>query len=289
MGLLSRIGRPSAFATPQSEVRRRGLRGWQPHWPFQRRALPRFLIIGAPKAGTTSLFRYLAQHPQVVEGRRKEVHYFDIHYARGEAWYRSHFPAERVLADDRITGEGSPYYLCHPQAPPRMAALLPEARLIVLLRNPVERAVSHYFHSVRNDREPLPIDGAIAAEEHRTAEVYERMRRDPSADSRQHRWFAYKGTGHYCEQLENLFQHYPREQVLILKSEDLFANPHRVFGEVCRHIGLVAEFHPPNLEPQLVGGYDQRQADPVHSSLSQYFAPRNAALYALLGRDLGWD
>lgn len=289
MGLLSRVGRPSLSATPQTDSRQRGLRAWQPRWPFQRRGLPRFLIIGAPKAGTTSLFRYLAQHPQVVEGRRKEVHYFDIRYSRGEAWYRSHFPTERQLAGGRITGEGSPYYLCHPQAPRRMAALLPAARLIVLLRNPVERAISHYFHSVRNDREPLPIDGAMAAEEQRTAAVYERMRRDPAADSRQHRWFAYKGTAHYREQLDTLLQHYPREQVLILKSEDLFADPQQVLDQVCRHIGLDAGFCPPNLEPQLVGGYDRHQADPVRSALNQYFAPRNAALYELLGRDLGWD
>jgi hypothetical protein len=289
MGLLLSDRRPSGAATPQTGFWKGALHGLRRRWRSEHRALPQFLIIGAPKAGTTSLYRYLAQHPQVLEARRKEVHYFDIHYARGEAWYRSHFPTHRELGDRGITGEGSPYYLCHPQSPPRMAALLPDARIIVLLRNPVERAISHYFHSLRNKREPLSIEAAMAAEEDRTAAVFEQMRRDPRAESKPHRYYAYKGMGHYRDQLEIVFEHYPQEQVLIFKSDDLFSDPQRVLSESCRHIGIDADFRATNLEPQLVGGYEKDRAASVRASLHEYFAPRNAALCDLLGRNLGWE
>src|SRR5215470_750369 len=123
------------------------------------RALPDFLIIGAQKAGTTSLYAYLTAHRDVRPAGRKEVHYFDLGFTAGaelgEGWYRSMFPLRARLALDGRrtgrpvrTGEASPYYLFHPAAPQRAAALVPEARLLVLVRDPVERAWSHYRHEV---------------------------------------------------------------------------------------------------------------------------------------------
>src|SRR5947209_1159841 len=141
-----------------------------------RRALPDFLIIGAQKAGTTSLYRYLAAHPDIVASTRKEVHFFDINFWRGEWWYRSLFPLRRRLQRrpplrnrPAITGEASPYYLFHPFAPERAAQLLPDAKLIVLLRDPVERAWSHYRHEVANGRETMTFPDALAAEPARLA------------------------------------------------------------------------------------------------------------------------
>ena len=172
---------------------------WRRWRAARRRVLPSFLILGTQKGGTTSLYRWLGQHPQVVEASRKEVHYFDINYSKGESWYRSHFPRPRDLGDGQITGEGSPYYMCHPHAPARIARLLPNAPLIVLLRNPVERAISHYFHSQRNGREPLPIEQAMAQEEPRIEAEFARMRADGRYISRAHRWHSYKARGRYVE------------------------------------------------------------------------------------------
>lgn len=262
---------------------------WRRWRAARQRALPAFLIIGTQKGGTTSLYRWLGQHPQVVEASRKEVHYFDINYSKGEGWYRSHFPLLRELRADQITGEGSPYYMCHPHAPARIAALLPEVRLIALLRNPVERAISHYFHSQRNGREPLSIEQAMEQEPSRIGAEFERMRRDGRYISRAHRWFSYQSRGRYAEQLQAVLAHFPREQLLILKSEDLFEHPERSLDQACEHIGLRSGFRPENMEAQLVGGYDQRAGDAVRTSLQQYFAPHNAALADYLKRDFGWE
>jgi hypothetical protein len=263
-------------------------RGWRRWIASRQRALPRFLILGTQKGGTTSLYRHLEQHPQVVAATRKEVHYFDVHHQKGERWYRAHFPRERELGPHGMTGEGSPYYMCHPHAPRRIAELLPDARLVILLRNPVDRAISHYFHSFRNGREPLSLPDALAAEEGRIGAHYARMCRDPAYNSRDHRWYSYKARGHYREQLETVFEHFSREQVLIQKSEDFFADPRHAFRLVCEHIGLDGDSVPSDLAPQLVGGYDKHAGDPVRQSLREYFAPRNRELYELLGADFGW-
>ena len=262
---------------------------WRRWRASRRRSLPSFLILGTQKGGTTSLYRWLGQHPQVVEASRKEVHYFDINYSKGENWYRSHFPRPGELEDGQITGEGSPYYMCVPHAPARIAKLLPEVPLIVLLRNPVERAISHYFHSQRNGREPLPIEQAMAEEESRIDGEFARMQADGRYISRAHRWHSYKARGRYVEQLRAVLAHFPPEQLLILKSEDLFQEPQRIFDAACAHIGIRTGFRPPNLEAQLVGGYDQQQGDAVRTSLQQYFAPHNAALADFVRRDFAWD
>jgi len=118
-----------------------------------RRVLPDVVIVGAQRAGTTSCFRYVEQHPQVVGAIRKEVHYFDVDakFAKGEGWYRAHFPTTRELAAlersdglRRLVMEGTPAYMFRDYAPARMVALLPEAKLVALLRNPVDRALSNW-------------------------------------------------------------------------------------------------------------------------------------------------
>ena len=203
---------------------------WRRWRESRQRAAPSFLIIGTQKGGTTSLYRWLGQHPQVVEASRKEVHYFDINFSRGERWYRSHFPLLRGLADGQVTGEGSPYYMCHPHAPARIASLLPDVRLIVLLRNPVERAISHYFHSHRNGREPLEIQQAMDQEESRLDREWARMQADGAYNSRAHRWYSYKARGRYLEQLQAVQTWFSPEQLLILRSEDLFEKPQYAHG-----------------------------------------------------------
>ena len=147
------------------------------------RALPDFVIIGAQKSGTSSLYRYLAQHPQVRECVLKEVHYFDggledgiDTYALGPSWYRSHFPLKREMTPGLQTFEASPLYLLHPLVAERIAGLMPQAKLVAMLRDPTERALSHYFHNVRdNDRrrfkEDLGVQAAMDAEAGRLAPV----------------------------------------------------------------------------------------------------------------------
>ena len=126
------------------------------------RGRPHFVILGTQRGGTSSLFRWLNAHPDVLRPTRKEIHYFDIHYDKGARWYRSQFPLARR---GKVTGEASPYMLYHPLAPARAARGLPRTtRLIVLLREPVERTVSDYWFSRRRRRfETESLERAIVA------------------------------------------------------------------------------------------------------------------------------
>ena len=129
------------------------------------RLRPSFLIIGAQKCGTTALLRALRLHPLVLAPVRKEIHYFDHGYDRGPRWYRSHFPARRGAA--YVTGEASPSYLMHPLAPSRAAAFDPDMKLVAILRDPVERALSHHAMTTRKGQETLPFEAAVDAEAER--------------------------------------------------------------------------------------------------------------------------
>ncbi len=244
------------------------------------RALPNFVVIGAMKAGTTSLYTYLSGHPQVVPALRKEVRYFDVEYARGERWYRSMFPTTLELRDGRMTGEASPYYLRHPLAAARCAALLPDVRLLVLLRDPTERAFSHWKHARRLGYEPLPFPEALAAERrHLQGEP------GPSGvDADRH--LSYVARGLYAEQLELWLEHYPREQLLVRTSEELFAQPGATYAGILEFLGLTAG-HAPDFAAHNVGAATDLDSD-TRAELDRVFSKPNARLAELLGWDDPW-
>ena len=203
------------------------------------RALPDFLIIGAQKSGTSSLFRWLRQHPQVVTtGRENETHYFTRNHERGEDWYRSHFPrrAELDAADGtrRITGEKTPLYLHDPDVPARAAALVPDARLVAVLREPTARAVSHYRMTLAKGYERLDAAAAIDAEPERLAAA---AAKGPEALRAAYR-FAYVGRGRYAEQLDRWLAEYPASQLLVLRAEDLWREPQAGFDRVTAFLDL---------------------------------------------------
>jgi len=246
------------------------------------RPLPDFLILGAQKAGTTALYAYLRWHPDVTGPSFKEVSFFDRHYAQGERWYRAHLPLRRRA----LVGEASPSYLFHPQAPERVARLLPEARLIALLRNPVERAFSHYQHEVAFGREPLSFEEAIDREDERMRGELEHMLRDPSYFS--HAWwnYTYVARGRYAEQLERWFAAFPREQLLVLLADELAADTPGTYRRVLDFLG--AEAQDLDSYPRIFDR-DYADMDPAtRARLDELFAEPNRRLAALLGHDLPW-
>lgn len=248
------------------------------------RPLPDFLILGAQKAGTTALYAYLRWHPGITGPAWKEVSYFDRHYRRGVRWYRGHFPIRR---GDRIVGEASPGYLFHPLAPERVRATVPEAKLIVLLRDPVDRALSHYHHEVSLGREPLSFEQAIEVEPERTRGEEERLVREPGYFSRAWWDHAYLARGRYAEQLERWLAVFPREQLLVLPSEELAADPGQTYARVLEF--LSASPHELDAYPRV---YEQRYAGlrpETGQQLAEYFAEPNRRLYELLGRELAWQ
>lgn len=263
---------------------------------MQDRVLPDFVIIGAQKSGTSSLYSYLAQHPQVRESTVKEVHYFDggieegtDTYALGERWYRSHFPLVSEMAPGQQAYEASPLYLLHPLAAERMARLLPRAKLVAILRDPAERALSHYFHNVRKNafrryQEDLGPAAAMAAEEARLADVMARGNYGDEA----FRAYTYKARGRYLEQLERYWARFPRENLLVLRAEDLFEDPAGLMAGLCDFLGLDRTRNGGDFRAANVGS-NREEVDPgVRAELRSYFAPMNRALYDALGRDLGW-
>lgn len=267
------------------------------------RILPSFLIIGAQRAGTTSLFYYLHRHPDVARPLAgdgsvewpKELHFFDEKFSRGLDWYRSFFPLSaarhvaRLRGRDMVTGEATPYYLFHPAVPERVAATLPDVRLIALLRDPIERAYSHHQLMYRTGREKLSFEDAVVAETQRLADLEEHLPGETPTGHRahhHHRHRSYLSRGLYAEQLERWFAHFPREQLLVLLAEDFRARPTGVYAEVLAFLGL-RPWRPKNFVNRNRGS--STPIDPtLHARLEEHFAQPNARLATLLGRDLGW-
>ena len=245
------------------------------------RALPDVVILGTQRGGTTSLFDWLAAHRSVAPSTTKEVHYFDRFYDNGERWYRAHFP---LRLSPRLAIEATPFLLFSPVAPGRVAADLPTStRFIVLLRDPVQRAISQYWHSRRVHAEDQPLEVALACEEERLAGQLEVV--TAGGESFAFRNFSYKARGRYAEQLRRWFDVIERERFLVMESEELWGDP-RAPERVLRWLGLSPRRQPfpaANDAPRV----DQDE-QAVVEELERYFAPYNEDLFALLGRRL-WE
>jgi hypothetical protein len=264
------------------------------------RILPSYLIIGAQRAGTTSLYDYLCRHPDIAGPTAaktdipwaKELHFFDDKYWLGVNWYRSFFPLAATRAiirrrgGDLLAGEASPSYLFHPAVPERVAATVPRVRLIALLRDPIERAYSHYQLMVRTGREKLSFEDALTAEDERLAAEEERMRADPQYSSANYRHYAYLTRGLYAEQLERWLAFFARDQLLVVRSEDFRARPGEVYAEIISFLGL-RPWQPTEFTPRNRASY--APIDPaLRARLEERFAEPNARLAQLLDRDFGW-
>jgi hypothetical protein len=254
------------------------------------RTLPDFVIIGAKKCGTTFLYQLLVQHPRVKPALAKEVHYFDLNFRKGDNWYRSHFPLQMRTSRKYITGEASPYYLFHPHAPRRASAVVPDAKLIVLLRNPVDRAYSHYQHQVKRvkgeARETLTFEEAMEAEERILSREVSKMHQDEYYRSLSHRTRSYLSRGIYIDQLLVWSGFFPKKQMLILKSEDLFNDTKNTLE------GMLDFLEIPHWAPEAYSIPNKREytgvSPLIRQRLEEYYKPHNQRLYEYLGVDLGW-
>jgi len=250
------------------------------------RPLPDFLIIGSQKAGTTSLAAYLEDHPDVFWPRRRELHFFDWSYERGLWWYRAWFERRSVLlAHERASGrpsrvgEKTPDYFVIPEGPARVKASLPAVRLIVALRDPVARAYSHWSMNVRQGSETLSFEEAIAAEDDRLATV------DYSGRLRGTHYLkhGYVMRGRYADHLERWLAVFDPSQLLVYRSEDLYADPERWMPRILEHIGIDSEVRAAaDLPHRNVS--DRPDLDPVlGDQLVERFAASDARLEELVG------
>ena len=258
------------------------------------RVLPNFLIIGCQRCGTTSLYRYLIQHPLIAPTLWKEIHYFDRtdNFEQGRDWYRAHFVTRHRLGalsrlhhGRAITLEATPDYIFRAAAINRLADLLPDAPLIVLLRDPVDRAYSSYQNYVHKGRESRSFKQAID-DELRWIEqnaVTGTVRRSDGSTSKS----PYFSRGVYVDQFRRLFARFSREQILVRRSEDMFANPQRICDDVFDFLGL-----PPHVirdaEPANRLRYTPMDAA-LRQRLNALYAPYTQQLEALLGRAFEWS
>lgn len=253
-----------------------------------RRLRPTWLIVGAQKGGTTSLQAYLGEHPSVALPRIKEINYFNQHYQKPFAWYLGHFPVRpREPADEPLTGEATAQYLSHRHVPQRVADCLPDVRIVVLLRDPVTRAFSHYHHERDRNREALSFEGALDAEASRLTGEEERMTRDPDYYSYPLRHFSYAWRGMYVDQLERWFEHFSREQFLVLQSEALFRDPDFMYQRVLNFLGL-SEYHLDGFPKYNARSYPQLR-EATRERLVKTFAIPNERLFELIGERFDWS
>jgi sulfotransferase family protein len=257
------------------------------------RTLPNAIIIGGQKCGTSSLFSYLTANPSIVGGERKEIHFFDRFYERGPAWYRAQFPTTRQLRQlaessglRPVVCEATPDYIANPLIPSRVRGLVPDVKLIALLRDPVERTVSHYHHSVRKRYEPLPLPEALDREPERLEGEWDRILSEPLYQSFAHQHHSYLVRGHYAEQLGWWLSVFPKEQLLVLDAAEFFADPSVTVKRVCDFLGI--EDHSLASYPVLGNRGYPNVDDDVQQRLKAYFEPHNARLWNLLGTRFTW-
>jgi hypothetical protein len=261
------------------------------------RDLPDFMIIGAKRGGTTSLYNYLLEHPRVLpllpsRQRIKGPHFFDSNFSRGMRWYRSHFPTaayRRVRERDGqrvVAGESSPYYLFHPLAAERAARLVPGTKVIVLLRDPVERAWSHYKERVRHGAEPLAFEEAIEREPERLRGEAERIVSEPGYLSYAHEQQSYLAQGRYLDSLPAWRDRFPPGQMLIMPSEELYADPQAALDRVTGFLGLPSW----RLEDRTKHNYHPAagMSEATRRELSGLFEQHNRDLAKLLDMRFEW-
>ena len=235
------------------------------------------MIIGAQKSGTSSLFYYLWQHPQLKLSIEKEIHYYNYHAQVGKNldWYRSHFPL-RFTSRDKLTGEASPYYLFSEDAAVRLSRDNAKAKLLVLMRDPIERAYSAYhmnrkFTFLRRGKDPdyPSFEEAIS-----------------NSDLSQEVSQLYLYRGLYAKHINNWLKYFPQKQFHFINSADFFSDPHSVLRDIYDFLGI-SETYPDNLTPKEVGNYPSIGPE-TQQHLEDYFRDSNRELVALLGDNFDW-
>jgi len=274
------------------------------------RMFPNFIIAGAPRCGTTSLYAYLISHPCVLPAAKKETAFFNFAYNENVDWYRTFFPMisyknkqQKKYQKIMITGEATPGYLVNPLVPKRIAKSFPKMKIIVLLRNPIDRAYSHYHHNLSLGLETLSFEEALKKENERIDGWLERLAEEEEKLSHQNFMsfilnlirikpdrlfiFSYLLGGIYVKQLEYWMKSFPKEQFLILKSEELFSDPKGIFKQTQDFLEI-PEFDIKKYGSHFSGEYSQMN-ESIRNYLREYFKPHNEKLYKFLGKDFEWN
>lgn len=253
-----------------------------------KRMTPDFMIIGYQKCGTTSLFNYLIQHPAIVPPMQKEIKYFDLNSSRNAHWYKAHFPL-REEKNNLITGEATPDYIFFPEIAAKIVKFNSKVKLIVICRNPVDRAFSQYKFSVRRGIEPYSFAEALEKESQRLAEATQecRINKKPLSENRKYREFSYTTRGLYAQQLKSWLDAFPRDQFLFLCTEELKKNPDAVLKKITSFLGM-ADFSFCTQKKYLQAPKSDAMPSSIRKKLIDYYMLENKELFELLGEHFDW-
>lgn len=256
-------------------------------------SLPSFYIIGAAKCGTTSLYQYLIRHPSVNPGIGKELHYFEELYYRGENWYRTCFPFQfqkslaKINKNKLIAGDCTPKYIDHPLVPERIFKLTPNAKFIVMLRNPIDRAFSHYKMNLKHKYEEKSFEDAIKLEPERIKDQLDFMKQTGKI-SFDYYLYAYLDRGIYVTRLKHWMNIFPKKNFLIIKSEDFYSDPSIEYNRVLKFLDL-KKFELDEYGIHMSGSFKEKQIDKdFRKKLQEFYQPYNEELYSFLNKDFEW-
>jgi hypothetical protein len=249
-------------------------------------APPSFLVVGAQKAGTTFLYHEVTRHPDVGAALTKEIHFFDDNYRCGLPWYYGFFKHSGT----RLFGEASPGYLFHPHAIGRISRDLPNAKLLVLLRDPVRRAFSQYLHERRlGFEQSSTFEEALALEPIRLQGELDRIEADERYVSHAYRHYSYRCRGLYLEQIQRCHNLIGTDKVKILRAEDLYQRHSNVLADVFEFLELSA-WTPTEPGRNDMAADGSKRLDPdTEAELRDFYRPHNERLYAYLGWEHGWE
>ena len=258
------------------------------------RSLPNFLIIGTMKGGTSSLYSFLSEHPCILPATKKEIHFFDSKkYKAGKYWYTTNFPKLETIRNLKktkpnvITGEATPGYMYHPLAVRRIKDVVPNAKLIVILRNPVDRAYSHYNYNVKRNLELLSFEEALDLEEKRLEREIEKILKNELYELTNFLNYSYLYRGHYFDQLEKILKIFKKTQIQVVSSEELLKDPKKILNRIYEFLE-VPSYQNRNILNKNVGKY-LKMNDTTRKFLVEYFKPHNEKLYNLLNTKFDWD
>jgi len=261
--------------------------------PFH--VLPDFIIFGVSRSGTTSLYQYLSQHPNIEPSVVKELRFFDMYFDRGINWYRMNFPSKwqkfvftKLKHKKFITGEASGAYLQNPHTPKRIHNLNPNMKLILLLRNPVDRAFSHYKRKIKNGSEKLSFEEVIEKEKSRINGEQEKMEKNEKYYSPIYHSLAYITTGLYAIRLKHWLKYFSMKQILILENGEFLREPEKVYNQAIKFLDL------PEWKLSTYRKFSKQDLNiemnpKTREKLLEYCKPFNEELYSLIGKRFDWD
>ena len=254
------------------------------------RILPSFIIVGAVRCGTTSLYYNICEHSSVLPASYDEIGYFDSNYELGINWYKSMFPTKfqkekiELKTGICITGEDTPFYFWDKKAIKRIKQDIPKVKIIILMRNPIDRAYSNYHLGVRLGAESLTFEESIKKEMEHLMKNNE-LENDNIEKFLQPRSYIAKGL--YYQQIKNWFNEFSKEQILVLSTENLAMKPHQTLKQIFNFLGLPNE-QIQNIQNRKVGNY-QKMDNGTREILKKIFQPHNEKLFKILGSKFEWN